>query len=247
MANCNNSEKICQQRMGVIYKITNLLNGKIYVGQTRQKLNVRLYRHKIDNRPGIDEAIQKYGWENFKAETVEECPCEMLNEREIFWIKELNSMAPNGYNLTSGGERDYTVSEKSRAKNSESHRGKKLSQETCVKMSKSRTGEKNPFYGKHHTEESKAKNAAAHKGNKATAETRAKLSEMQTGEKNNFYGRHHSEESKAKISANHVGMTGKRHSEETKAKISATQKAKFAQNKEKKASTKNPDDISELA
>jgi group I intron endonuclease len=52
----------------------------------------------------LRNAIQKYGWDNFKVET-REVPVEMLNEEEQKQIKRLNTMAPNGYNLTSGGER----------------------------------------------------------------------------------------------------------------------------------------------
>jgi len=88
---------------GVIYKITNLLNGKIYVGQTIN-FQHRIHCHKCSNRTGVDAAIKKYGWENFKIEVIEECPIEKLDEREIFWIFELNCKSPNGYNLTNGGD-----------------------------------------------------------------------------------------------------------------------------------------------
>lgn len=83
-----------------IYKTTNLINNKIYVGKDR------LHR---DNYYGsgviIRRAILKYGKENFKKEILEECEFEKeLNEKEKFWIKELNSIVPNGYNITPGGE-----------------------------------------------------------------------------------------------------------------------------------------------
>ena len=88
----------------IIYKITNLINSKIYIGQTIRTLEDRILQHQYDDLY-VDRAIKKYGWDNFKAEVIEECETiEKLNEREMYWIKELNSKAPNGYNLTDGGE-----------------------------------------------------------------------------------------------------------------------------------------------
>lgn len=92
----------------VIYKITNLLNGKIYVGQTQRSFEERISEHKYHGKLYIDREIKKYGWENFKAEIIEECQTvEELNEREIFWIATLNTLKPNGYNLTVGGSGCY--------------------------------------------------------------------------------------------------------------------------------------------
>lgn len=216
MADCSNSIANCQQRMGVIYKITNLVDGKIYVGQTVQKLSRRFNQHKHGNGEGVDQAIKKYGIENFKIEPIEKCPREMLNDREMFWIKELNCIAPNGYNLTEGGQSDFRVSEATKEKLRIINIGKTLSAETKAKISESEQGEKNPFYGKHHTPETKAKISAIHKGKVISPETRAKMSEAhknpspetraklsasRTGEKNPFYGKHHTAETKAKISA----------------------------------------------
>lgn len=87
----------------VIYKITNLLNEKIYIGQTRQPIEKRFLQHfKADSPLGQD--MREYGIENFTIEIIERCENqEQLNEREIFWINALNSKQPNGYNVTSGG------------------------------------------------------------------------------------------------------------------------------------------------
>lgn len=87
----------------VIYKITNLLNEKIYIGQTRQPIEKRFLQHfKADSPLGQD--MCEYGIENFTIEIIERCENqEQLNEREIFWINALNSKQPNGYNVTSGG------------------------------------------------------------------------------------------------------------------------------------------------
>ncbi len=95
------------QNFGVIYLICNNCNDKKYVGQTRQSFERSIVEHKRDSKKskiGVDAAIRKYGWENFIAEVIEMCLVEQLNEREIFWISELNSKVPNGYNLTDGGD-----------------------------------------------------------------------------------------------------------------------------------------------
>lgn len=84
----------------IIYKITNLINNKIYIGQDSHN-NPKYYGSgKI-----LKQAIQKYGKESFVKEILEHCDTiEQLNEREIFWIKELNSQIPNGYNIAEGGQ-----------------------------------------------------------------------------------------------------------------------------------------------
>lgn len=84
----------------IIYKTTNLINGKIYVGKYEGNRDTYLGSGKI-----LRYAFIKYGKENFKRETIEECNNrDQLNQRERFWIKELNSQFPNGYNLSEGGD-----------------------------------------------------------------------------------------------------------------------------------------------
>ena len=88
-----------------IYKITNKMNGKCYIGQS---INVeqRLKDHKNckANKP-LYRAFKKYGIKNFKFEVLEECSKEELNEKEIYYIAFYNSTTDgNGYNLEHGGE-----------------------------------------------------------------------------------------------------------------------------------------------
>ena len=87
----------------IVYKITNLVNGKIYVGQTVRTLERRLKEHtEADSL--IGKAIRKFGIENFSSEILETCQTKkQLNEREIFWIEKLNCKTPNGYNVKDGG------------------------------------------------------------------------------------------------------------------------------------------------
>ena len=86
-----------------IYKIENLNNHKIYIGQSIE-IEKRLIAHKNskDNFV-IHRAIQKYGVENFSFEIIEECSKEELDDKECFWISHFNSLIPFGYNMVEGG------------------------------------------------------------------------------------------------------------------------------------------------
>ena len=88
-----------------IYKITNNINGKIYVGQSNN-IQRRFLEHKnrgTTSRIPVDIAIQKYGKENFSFEVIEECTIEQLNQKETYWISYFNSVE-NGYNCSVGGD-----------------------------------------------------------------------------------------------------------------------------------------------
>lgn len=89
---------------GFIYKITNKVNGKVYIGQTRYTVEFRWrqHLHKKDDTY-FHNALKKYGPDNFIVEILEECDVEKLNEREIFYIAKYNSFE-DGYNLTLGGD-----------------------------------------------------------------------------------------------------------------------------------------------
>lgn len=95
--------------MGFIYKITNKINGNIYIGQTRQSIETRWKdhirssskTHKDYNCP-LHLAIAKYGEDNFIIEKIEECDENILDEREKYWINKYNSYY-KGYNASLGG------------------------------------------------------------------------------------------------------------------------------------------------
>lgn len=95
--------------MPFIYKITNKINGKCYIGKTLNSIEERWREHQSDSkkerckdRP-LYRALNKYGIENFLIEQVEECDENIVPEREQYWIKYYNSYH-YGYNATLGGD-----------------------------------------------------------------------------------------------------------------------------------------------
>jgi group I intron endonuclease len=114
----------------VIYKVTNLMNNKIYIGQdSKNNLNY-LGSGKI-----IKRAIIKYGKDNFTKEILEYCDNkQILDLRERYWIAKYNSKNKNiGYNITNGGEGCL---------------GLKHTEETKKHLKLINSGDKNPMFGK---------------------------------------------------------------------------------------------------
>ena len=101
--------------MPCIYKITNCVNGKCYVGQTKQSLKKRWGQHKAEGKSQRDHhqfqslyrAMKKYGVDNFTIECLQECKEEELDELEVYWIGRLDTYR-NGYNMTIGGSYKLT-------------------------------------------------------------------------------------------------------------------------------------------
>ena len=98
--------------MGFIYKITNTINGKVYIGQTIRDINCRWSEHlrhaynqnDHEYETHLYRSMRKYGKENFSIQQIEKCNIEDLDEREIFWIDFYRSYDENyGYNMTLGG------------------------------------------------------------------------------------------------------------------------------------------------
>lgn len=82
----------------IVYKITNKISNKIYIGQTTRKISNRIAEHKCKNSL-VGEAIKQYGTGNFSFEIVEKCNSrDELNAREEYWINYYGSIYPNGYN-----------------------------------------------------------------------------------------------------------------------------------------------------
>ena len=212
--------------MGSIYKITNIVNGKSYIGQTYRDVETRVFKEHLRGHPSncrlLSNAVKKHGANNFTYEILHDgiIP-DFLDDLEREAIEKFNTIAPHGYNLTTGGAggsrseetrrkisetlKGKTFSEETRRKLSEAAQGRKLSKETRRKLSEANTGENHPNYGKPHSEE-----------------TRRKISEGNKGEKNHFFGKQLSAEHRHKISEANVG---RKRSEETRRKMSAHQKS----------------------
>ena len=113
----------------IIYKTTNLINGKFYVGKDE--------RNKPDylgSGINLQRAIKKYGKENFIKETLEVCYTrEELIEREKYWIKETKAQEI-GYNIADGGWGGNTYTEETRQRISKQFTGRKHKPETIKKL-----------------------------------------------------------------------------------------------------------------
>lgn len=97
--------------MGYIYKITNKINNKVYIGQTKRDIKVRFWQHKTDSNKKdfvLYKAMRKYGKDNFYIEIIEKCENDLLNRQEKYWISFYNSYN-KGYNSTIGGETSSMV------------------------------------------------------------------------------------------------------------------------------------------
>ena len=199
--------------VGVIYVITNTVNGKRYVGQTTKSIEKRWRGHIDSARCGyqypICNAIRKYGRENFTiAEVVQAETREQLDALERWFILAYNTIKPHGYNLDPGGR---TPGE--------------LHPETRAKMSKAKKGKPAWNLGKPHSDETKAKISAANRGKLASDSTKAKMRAAQLGNKNALgshgrLGHKNSEEHNAKVSAARRGKLGTPHTDEFKARMS---------------------------
>ena len=210
--------------VGYIYLIIDLTNWKKYVGQHHYHIEGQLDPN-YHGSGHIIKMIYKKRPETLKEVYLKTCYSqEELDECEKYYIKLFNTLYPNGYNLTEGGN-GGVPSEETRRKLSEAKKGLQ-------------SGEKNPMFGKHHSEETKQKIGGVHKGKHISEEQKKKLSvalkgrimsdehKKKIGEANK--GKHHTEESKKKMSEAKKGlqsgekhpMFGKHHSEETKKKMS---------------------------
>ena len=152
-----------------IYKITNKINSKCYIGQTVCGLEKRWREHCSSNKcTALSRAIKKYGKDNFMIEEIDGANnLSELNYKEWLYILNFNSVAPNGYNLKEGGN-NKKYSSISKKRMSRSQKGKILSKETREKISMSKT---NP------SEETRRRISLAKKGYKVSDETRQKQRE----------------------------------------------------------------------
>jgi group I intron endonuclease len=212
-----------------VYLVTNKLNGKQYVGQT---INPHL---PMGHGRIMRKAYKRYGVDNFTYEPI--CPNisnrNTLNCIERFWIKVMDTVVPNGYNIDLGGTEGSTWTEERKKQASIARVGKRLNRPL---------GSKSGMKGKAYSEEGKRKLSEALKGRKppnfgkpASEETKAKMSAGQKAKIASFEvhpnsGKKASEETKAKM---RLARSKRIYTEADKQKISEAVTAWHKQRKEK--------------
>jgi group I intron endonuclease len=165
----------------IVYKATNINNGKIYIGKTVRALSHAKARHhqralyltKYGCQSRLYTAIRKYGMDAFEWEVIYKgCSDQDIQEKERFYIVEFDSMNPaKGYNMTPGGDggAGNKLSDAHKTKLSLAFSGEG---NTCYGL----YGDKHPAYGNRHTEECKQRIRESHLGKSKSVEHRNKLS-----------------------------------------------------------------------
>ena len=218
----------------IIYKTTNLINGKFYVGKDE--------RNKPDylgSGINLNRAIKKYGKENFIKEVLEVCSTrEELIEREKYWIKETKAQEL-GYNIADGGWGGNTYDEETKQRVSQFFKGRYVSPETIEKRKETRRKKEQENLDAYKlSEEQKKVIGDFHRGKEISEEHRKRCSEYmknftnyspeflelqksenKRGEKGSMWGKKHTPETREKMSASHKKNTarywlGKKQSEE---------------------------------
>lgn len=90
-----------------IYKITNKITNKSYIGQSVRIERCWKEHQQLTSNSVISKAIRKYGVDNFNFEIIETCSKENLDDREIYWIQYYNTIVPNGYNVAEDKNNNY--------------------------------------------------------------------------------------------------------------------------------------------
>lgn len=199
----------------------NMVNGKVYIGQTVRSLKERMGKHLYDGLIAkknnyFYNALRKYGKDNFSWNVLCECSSvNELNQKEIELIAEHRSTERDfGYNLKSGGLGGHHANE-TKEKIRIANTGYKHSDVAKKKMSVAKSGDGNPNFGKSHSEEWKEKISKSHTGFKHTQESIEKIRQKKIGFK-------HTEETKKKIG---LFFRGKSLTEDHRKKLSEFQRS----------------------
>lgn len=213
--------------MRYLYKITNKINSKCYIGQTNN-IGARLNKHRRGASGFVGKIIKISGKENFDFVVLAECSDDLIDAMEIAAIKHFKCLAPDGYNLESGGCLSKSLHPETKKKMSEASKGNNhalgLKHSTATKKRMSEASKGNTHRtGKFCTEETKKRMSKAQKKKIVSEETCIKMSLSKMG---NTYskGAKRSKETRSKISLALKGKPRKPLSEEHKRKISLSVK-----------------------
>ena len=199
-----------EEKIHYVYLTTNLISGKQYIGDHTINFNEKKYY--LGSGVDFSNAVQKFKSNNFFKEILEWFPTrrEAFNAQEKYIKLYKTHVSQGGYNISWTGGTNC---------------GGSHSKETKIKISKSQKGkqniigEKNPFFGKHHTEETKKWLKIKSTGQIRSKEVKEKISLRTSGINNPMYGKHLTEEQKEKLR--------KPKSIETKNKLSKIQIGKY--------------------
>lgn len=191
------------EKISCIYKIENLDNHKLYIGQT-QDYNSRKNSHLSSLRRGksankyLQSSFNKHGEDRFQFSIVEQCPVDKLDERERYWIQQLHSYE-HGYNMDfgGGGIRGYHFTDEQKEKIRNANKGRIVSEETKRRMRENHadfSGVNHPTYGIKWSD---------HVSVEKQIEIKKKCSERYSGINNPNYGKKMSDEQKSKLSNSH--------------------------------------------
>jgi len=165
-----------------IYIIKNIVDGKVYIGQT-SNIKVRISSHKSELKRNkhrneyLQNAVNKFSIDNFVFEVIEDCDETNIDNRERYWMDFYDSCnRSKGYNLVYGGNSNKHHSEETKLKIGNSLIGKRIGwemdEETKNKISISKTGNPNSYP----SEETLIKLSLARIGRKHSEETKNKIS-----------------------------------------------------------------------
>lgn len=223
--------------LGFIYKITNAVNGKVYIGQTSKTIEERFAAHikkaKQHTNRYLYDAMNHYGYDKFKVSKIEECDDSLLDEREKYWIARLNCIMPNGYNMTEGGGGGDTWTnnphkEETAMKLIVANRGKKRSKEFCDNLSKRFKGRKGSSDASKRAAETRKQHIIEQCGY-SSWEERVKYQKDLNRLFRNRDNFHHTEETKRKMSEFRLGKSLEEiYGEETARKIREGRRERFS-------------------
>jgi group I intron endonuclease len=210
----------------IIYKITNKTNGKTYIGKTEKSLNERWKHHLKHVKKGTNrylyDAIRHYGINNFSIEKIEKVTDKSeLNQKEIYWIKQLKSNNKNfGYNMTEGGD-GGKMSDVIYKRLADQKRGIPLTDQHKKNVSDSLKG---VFVGRKLSKKWKRKISETLKKRYKNGELKTDFLKIgwKKGKDHPMYGKHHTKKTKKRLSKVFTGWNRNTPENIEKLKINST-------------------------